>query len=137
MTPRPPRAPHATPMRYGSRYAPPAPSTAPVADCPRCAAPLPSARARYCSDACKQRAYRLRQGHTAAAVPVGLTTRKRVGNLVAAVVYECPTCEARYLGERRCPDCHRFCRNLGPGGACPHCDEPVLLAELLGPEVLP
>jgi len=27
-------------------------------------------------------------------------------------------------------------RALGPGGACPHCDEPLLVAELLGKEVL-
>jgi hypothetical protein len=23
-------------------------------------------------------------------------------------------------------------RRLGPGGSCPHCDEPVLLTDLLG-----
>ena len=45
--------------------------------------------------------------------------------------------QARYLGQQRCPDCHRFCRRLGPGGACPHCDEPVTFVDLLGEEVLP
>ena len=47
-----------------------------------------------------------------------------------ATVYECPACETRYLGEQRCPDCHLFCRRIGPGGACPHCDEPVALVDL-------
>jgi len=50
-----------------------------------------------------------------------------------ATVYECPTCDARVLGTQRCPDCNVFCRRLGPGGPCPHCDEPVALADLLAP----
>ena len=45
-------------------------------------------------------------------------------------VYECPECEQRML-ERRCPDCHLFTRRLGSGGHCPHCEEPVLITELL------
>jgi len=49
-------------------------------------------------------------------------------------IYECPACEQRLLGEQRCPDCHAFCRRLGLGGLCPHCDDPVTLAELLGIE---
>ena len=52
-------------------------------------------------------------------------------------VYECPVCETRLLGDRRCPDCHVSCRRLGPGGPCPHCDEPIVVAEHLPPEVLP
>ncbi len=48
-----------------------------------------------------------------------------------AIVYECPNCEARLLGEQRCPDCQVFCRRVGPGGPCPHCDEPVAVADLL------
>ena len=51
----------------------------------------------------------------------------------ASVIYECPECEARYLDERRCPDCNLFTRRIGPGGTCPHCDEPVAEAELIGP----
>jgi hypothetical protein len=47
------------------------------------------------------------------------------------VVYECPECETRYLGERRCPDCHLFTRRAGAGGSCPHCDEPVTIADLI------
>jgi hypothetical protein len=36
-----------------------------------------------------------------------------------------------YLGERRCPECNLFNRNLGLGGLCAGCDQPVVLAELL------
>ncbi|MBI4213856.1 MAG: hypothetical protein HY534_06045 [Chloroflexi bacterium] len=49
----------------------------------------------------------------------------------ATTVYECPSCETRFLGEQRCPDCGIFCGRIGPGGLCPHCDEPVALADLL------
>ena len=31
----------------------------------------------------------------------------------------------------RCPDCGIFCRRVGPGGPCPHCDEPVALTDLV------
>ena len=48
----------------------------------------------------------------------------------ASVIYECPECETRYLDERRCPDCNLFTRRIGPGGSCPHCDEPVAQADL-------
>jgi len=50
-----------------------------------------------------------------------------------AVVYQCPNCDARYLNERRCPDCHLFCRRIDAGGSCPHCDEPVALSDLTTP----
>jgi hypothetical protein len=131
-----------TPVRYDSRYGSPDPTDdQATADrrggraCPICQTSVTSARARYCSDACKQRAYRLRQTET---TPLDLdaltaTLRSRQA-LVACTVYECPTCETRLLGEQRCPDCHVFCRRLGLGGACPHCDEPVTLADLLNPE---
>jgi hypothetical protein len=103
--------------------------------CPVCQTTITSARARYCSDACKQRAYRLRQSGDAVVDLDTLTADLRSRQaLVARTVYECPTCEARFLGDQRCPDCHIFCRRLGLGGPCPHCDDPVTLAELLGME---
>lgn len=118
------------PVRYGSRD-----GSTPRADaraCPLCAAPLPSRRARYCSEACKQRAYRLRQAAGTAPDPTTLARElKRLQTLVAHTVYECPTCGERYLGVQRCPDCQHFCRALGLGGACPHCDQVLLIAELL------
>ena len=90
--------------------------------CSVCGHPFPaSGRRRYCSDACRQAAWR----HRHAAPPAPATPVPK-----PAVVYECPTCEARYLGEQRCPDCNTFCRRLGPGGPCPHCDEPVAITDL-------
>jgi predicted SprT family Zn-dependent metalloprotease len=47
------------------------------------------------------------------------------------VLYECGECGERYLNQRRCDDCTRFCRRLGPALLCPSCDEPILLSELL------
>lgn len=136
---------HTAPVRYGWRYgsadgsAPAAPTgTPPPRPCPVCqTGPVP-ARARYCSDACRQRAYRLRQATVVPTDPTVLTPdpRRRQAR-VAHTVYECPTCETRLLGKQRCPDCHVFCRRLGLGGLCPHCDEPLLVAELLPQEVLP
>ena len=122
------------PARYGSRYGSPDPTDAqPHRSCPVCQTPITSARARYCSDAGKQRAYRLRQPDTTPVDLAALTADLRSRQALAArTVYECPTCEARFLGEQRCPDCHVFCRRLGLGGLCPHCDDPVTLAELLG-----
>lgn len=106
--------------------------------CPVCATPLPSTRARYCSAACRQRAFRLRRVDLAAGDVAHIRhDLRRRGALVAHTVYECPACGERLLGERRCPDCHVFCRALGPGGQCPDCDRPILLAELLGTEVMP
>lgn len=135
------------PLRYPSRYGSPAdaedpgntgaaPSTSTHRRCSVCGVGRVSARARYCSDACKQHAYRLRQ----ASPPVDdldtLTADlRRRQALVAHTVYECPSCETRLLGERRCPDCHLFCRRLGLGGPCPGCDDLVLVAEILDREV--
>lgn len=117
-----------TPVRYGSRDG----AGPPARRCPACAGPLSSARARYCSVACKQRAYRLRRVDPAPVDAAALAAElRRRGRLTARTVYECPGCEARFLGQQRCPDCNRFCRSLGLGGSCPACDEPILLAELL------
>jgi hypothetical protein len=80
-------------------------------------------RQRFCSVACRQAAWRAKQQ-----APVEPVVAR------ADVVYACPTCEARYLGEQRCPDCNTWCRRLGPGGLCPCCDEPVAITDLLAPE---
>ena len=106
--------------------------------CPVCRAPVDSTRARYCSPACKQRAFRLRQPSTTDPDVTTLAAElTRLGERVAHTVYECPLCGERFLGERRCSDCNRFCRALGLGGTCPGCDEPILIAELLGREGQP
>ena len=97
-----------------------------------CTVLLDSPRSIYCSPACKQRCYRAR--HTTprlAKVDTHAPERVRTDR-VAHSVYECSGCSERFVGVRRCPDCHRFMRNVGVGGACLHCDEPLLLTELLG-----
>ena len=121
------------PVRYGSRYGSGG-TDVPAQGCPTCHGPVPSTRARYCSAACKQRAYRDRRPTMPSRATVAATQARpseRQASRVARTIYECPACTTRYLGERRCPDCNRFCRSLGPGGACPGCDEPILLADLL------
>ncbi len=71
-------------------------------------------------------AYRRR--HQPAPLPVALpAARSRRGQ----TVYACAVCDQRYLGVQYCSDCTTFCVRLGPGGLCPHCDEPLTIAELL------
>ena len=90
--------------------------------CEECGATFtPSGRRRYCSDACRQAAWRQRQ---ATPIMASKTTRY-------VILYECPSCQTRYLGTQRCPDCNTFCTTVGPGGQCPHCDEPVAITDLI------
>lgn len=82
-------------------------------------------RQAYCSAACRQRAYRAsRQVQPA---PQTVTTRPRRFD----GVYQCPDCEARYLGQQRCEDGNTFCTRLGVDGPCPCCEEMITLDELL------
>ena len=90
---------------------------------------LPRGRQRVCSAACRQAVWRQRHPTVAATLAPVSSTASRV-----ATVYECPSCDTRYLGTQRCPDCHQFCRRVGPGGQCPHCDEPVAVADLIADE---
>ena len=88
-------------------------------------------RQKWCSDACRQSAWRRRRTAPRPALPTKTDT-----------IYECPQCETRYLGEQRCNDCNTWCRRLGPGGPCPHCNEPVAVSDLIadhqfGPIPLP
>ena len=97
--------------------------------CPVCGdAFLPRGRRRFCSDACRQAAWRRR--HPGPEEPASIQDGEPP-RASTATVYECPSCSTRYLGERRCPDCQLFCRKVGPGGACPHCDEPVAITDLI------
>lgn len=96
--------------------------------CPVCGSQVMSRRARFCSGRCRMRAHRWRHPQPDPAIRPVDTTRSLLPQ-----VYECSGCDQRYLDVRRCPDCNLFARRLGPGGPCPHCEEPVLLAELLGP----
>jgi len=88
----------------------------------------PTGRQRFCSHACRQAAYRRRHDQTPA--PIELPPPRRPD---AATIYTCPSCDARYLGEQRCPECNVFCRRIGPGGTCPHCDEAGSVEELMSP----
>lgn len=92
--------------------------------CPVCTESFePAGRQRFCSTECRQSAWR--RSRRAPVEPV--VTR-------SDTVYECPDCDARYLGEQRCEDCNTWCRRIGPGGSCPCCDEPVAIADLLTPD---
>jgi hypothetical protein len=94
--------------------------------CPVCQHPFtPAGRQQYCGDRCRKTAYRRR--HQA---PPGPVTVPAARSRREHTVYECPACEQRLLGEQRCPDCATFARRVGPGGPCPHCAEPVAIADL-------
>jgi hypothetical protein len=119
-------------MRYGSSY----PSTSSIVvsrACPACGGTPPSTRSVYCTPACKQLAYRLRRRTLHSIVdPANLRRElQRQRLLVAHTVYECSRCGERFLGERRCGDCHVYARSIGLGGSCPDCETVVLLADLL------
>jgi hypothetical protein len=94
--------------------------------CPVCQRRFePEGRKRFCGTPCRQAAWRRQR-----LAPVEPVVAK------PDVVYECPSCEARYLGVQRCELCNVWCRRLGPGGQCPHCDEPVSLSDLFSPAQL-
>lgn len=100
--------------------------------CPVCGTRFRTAgRARYCSAACRQRAFRDRRALADLSLDKLADDLRRQRQLLAHTVYECPSCETRLLGERRCPDCNLMCRRLGLGAPCPHCDEPVVITDLL------
>jgi hypothetical protein len=99
--------------------------------CPVCGDTfVPIGRQEYCTDACRMVAYRRRQ-LTARAIP----QLPPAGSRVPITVYECDDCGTRQVGVQRCRECGIFGRRVGLGGACPHCDEPVAVVELIGPQV--
>lgn len=109
------------------------PTTSPSRDddvtttCPICTRRFrPVGRQRFCAAACRQAAYRRRQPVPVPAVVLPPRRSQREGT-----IYECPACETRYLGTQRCPECGVFCQRVGPGGLCPHCDEPVAVVDLV------
>jgi hypothetical protein len=96
--------------------------------CLLCARPfITVGRRRFCSDACQAAAWRRRHAPPVVAVPAA-TGR-------SMTVYACDACGDRAVGEQRWDECSTFMRRLGLGGACPSCDEPVTIAELIGQEV--
>jgi hypothetical protein len=83
----------------------------------------PIGRQRFCKPACRQAAWRRRHPTPLPPVPVHAPRH--------STVYQCPSCDSRYLGDQYCTDCGRFCRRVGAGGLCPACDEPVAITDLL------
>ena len=86
--------------------------------CPICTDTFPiDGRGIYCTPKCRQRAYRLRHRQADQPALTDVTARlRREQRLVAQTVYECPSCQERFLGERRCDECNQWCRNVGLGG---------------------
>jgi hypothetical protein len=118
-------------LRDGSRYASSSSPHSP-SECLVCGTPLTDSRAKFCSPAHKQLAYRLRRRASSAPNEADLRRQlQRQRRLTAHTIYECPSCSERFVGERRCPSCRLFCRSLGLGGHCPECDQPILLSDLL------
>ena len=100
--------------------------------CPICQQDLPAGRSRrWCSPACRQAAYRRRTTPpTLPSTSLPAARSRREGT-----IYLCPQCDTRLLAQQRCPDCNTFAVRLGPGGPCPHCDEPVAVTELQEPHL--
>jgi hypothetical protein len=146
VTPATPPAPHRTTGRIATQPSPhpsrdehgttTTPAVGPLRDehattrCPVCRQRFtPVGRQLYCSSPCRKTAFRRRRQQPPSTVVAPARARR------GYTVYECPDCEQLLAGEQRCSDCGTFARRVGPGGACPHCQEPVTLAELLGQEV--
>ncbi|MDQ2710442.1 MAG: hypothetical protein M3Z25_23740 [Actinomycetota bacterium] len=95
--------------------------------CPVCGTPFtPIRRQRFCRPACRQTAYR--RAHQPEPPPVTVPAAR---TRTETTIYQCGQCDQRYLAEQWCHDCHRPCIRVGPGGECPHCNEPVAVTDLL------
>jgi len=93
-------------------------------------------RSIYCGPTCRQRAFRLRRRRLKRPTLTHLAdTLRRERRLTAQTVYECPSCNERLLGERRCGDCNLMCRKLDLGGRCASCDEILTIGDLLGADL--
>lgn len=106
----------------------PPPGTSPrdTATCPACGQPFTRAGRRiWCSDACKQAAWRRR--HPPAAPPDLPPPRHRRDH----TIYQCDHCGQRQAGRQWCDDCAKPCRRIGPGGDCPACGEVITLNDLI------
>ncbi len=98
--------------------------------CPACGSGfIPSGRRRYCSDTCRAAAWCRRPAPAPLVIPPTMSR-------AAVTVYQCPSCDARYVEAQRCDECGIFARRVGLGGHCPHCDEAVTVEELVGDDVI-
>ena len=91
----------------------------------------PVGRQKYCCDACRAAAYRRRRDAPPPSLVVPKSQPRR-----PITIYECDNCGERAVGQQRCDTCGTFMRRVGLGGACPCCDTPIAVAELLGEEVI-
>ena len=108
-------------------------SQLPLGVCPMCTNSFPiDGRGIYCTPRCRQRAYRLRhrQANRPTLIDLG-TWLRREQRLIDQTVYECSSCQERFLGIHRCGQCNLMCRKIGLGGECPGCSDLITLAELL------
>ena len=98
-----------------------------TATCPACGQAFTRACLRiWCSDACKQAAWRRRNPPPAAAPQLPPSRHRR-----DHTVYECGECGQRQTGRQWCDNCSRPCKRIGPGGDCPACGEAVALSDLI------
>jgi hypothetical protein len=94
--------------------------------CPVCATAFtPIRRQRYCTQACRQAAWRARHPTPAPAITLPPRVPRR-----DVTVYECPGCDTRSLGQQWCPDCNRPAVRVDLGGLCPHCDQPITISDI-------
>lgn len=105
--------------------------------CPVCTNSFPiDGRGIYCTPRCRQRAYRLRHRQANRMTLIDLATRlRREQRLIDQTVYECSSCQERFLGDRRCAGCNLWCRKLGLGGRCSGCDDILTVIDLTGLEL--
>jgi len=102
--------------------------------CPVCQSYFsPSGRRRYCSDGCRRLAWKRQQQAPSEPIVVPPPGQPRW----PLTVYQCRACGTRAVGEQRCEDCGTFMSRVGLGGHCPHCDEPVAVADLIAGEEPP
>src|SRR6266851_1357577 len=117
-----------------------------AATCPACGQPFtPAGRRRWCSDACRQAAWRRRHpapGPAAAGLSHSSRNTQAHERRYDVVLYLTwtkqpqrgqadPLVRLLKIGRQRCQDCGTFCRRIGPGGPCPHCDEPIAIKDLI------
>lgn len=109
-------------------------SQPPLGVCPVCTDTFPiDGRGVYCTPRCRQRAFRFRHRRANRPSVTDIEARLRQEHrLIAQTVYECPSCQERFLGERRCSECNLWCRKVGLGGQCSSCEDVLTVSDLIG-----
>ncbi len=106
----------------------PSPDDDATIPCPVCGTAFTvTGRRRYCSDRCRRTAWARRNQPP----PTPVIVSPPAGSRRPSTVYECDACGLRALGQQRCEDCGTFMRQVGIGGPCPSCEDPVAASELI------